>query len=81
MESSLWNLNLIGPVVLENMLENVDGQTNDGRQSDWYTSSSPWSLQLMWAKTQHISYSIKCARTQENFTGFRSSKTETSLLR
>ena len=26
------------------MFENVDGRTDDGRRSHWYTNSSPWSL-------------------------------------
>ena len=30
-------MSLIGPVVSEEMFENVDGQTDDGRRSDWYT--------------------------------------------
>ena len=42
---AIWNLSLIGPVVSEEkMFENVDG-----RQSDWYTISSPMSLRLRWA--------------------------------
>ena len=34
------------------MFENVDGWTDDGRQSHWYTNSSPRSLRLRWAKNE-----------------------------
>ena len=34
---SIWNLSLIGPVVSEKMFENVDGRTDNGCRSDWYT--------------------------------------------
>ena len=34
----------------EKMFEIVDGRTDDGRQRDWYTISSPMSLRLRWAK-------------------------------
>ena len=37
----------IGPVASEEkIIENVDGRRTDGRQSDWYTISSPISLRL-----------------------------------
>ena len=32
------------------MFENVDGRTDDGRRSHWYTNSSPRSLRLRCAK-------------------------------
>ena len=49
----------IGPVVSEEkMFENVDGRLMDGRmdgrQSHWYTISSPMSLQLRWAYNQDM---------------------------
>ena len=41
-------LSLIGRVVSEeNMFENVDGRTTEGRRSHWYTISSPMRLRLM----------------------------------
>ena len=44
---SIWNLCLIGLVVIEEkMFVNVDGLTDDRRRSDWYTISSPMSLRL-----------------------------------
>ena len=48
LEVSIWNLNLIGPVVSEEMFEIVDGRM-DERQNDWYTISSPMSLRFRWA--------------------------------
>ena len=51
---SIWNMSSIGPVVSEEMFENVDGQWMDGRRSHWYTIISPMSLRLRWAyKWQH----------------------------
>ena len=36
LEVSIWNLSSIGPVVSEEKLfENVDGQTTDGRTTEW----------------------------------------------
>ena len=41
---SIWNLSLIGPVASEEMFENVDGRTTDGRREpstevSWQTKS------------------------------------------
>ena len=38
-------------VTEEKMFENVDRRM-DGRQSDWYTISSPMSLRLRWANNK-----------------------------
>ena len=65
--ASIWNLSSIGPVVSgEKMFENVGGRTTDGRQSDWYTISSPMSLRLRWAnkRVMHASSeTILCSLT------------------
>ena len=45
----------IGHVVLE-MFENVDGRTDDGHSSHWYTISSPMSLRLRSAKNLNLRY-------------------------
>ena len=52
------------------MFENVDGRTDgqttdDGRQSHWYTNSSPRSLRLRWAKNSKWVWS---GNTTINFT-------------
>ena len=57
---SIWNLSLIGPVVSEEKMIEIDdrwtdGRTDDVRQSDWYTFSSPMSLRLRWAKNTEMS--------------------------
>ena len=42
------------PFVLEKMFKNVDGQTTDGRGSDWYTISSHMSLQSGELKSKQV---------------------------